>query len=81
MTLADRIPELSEKELENFRANAERLKESGSAIQRQQAEELLPLLGVALEERRVARVAAQTETRRVNTEKRATARKAKAKAE
>jgi len=49
MAIADRIPEMSEKELESFRANAERLKDSGSAIQRQQAEELLPLLDAALE--------------------------------
>lgn len=79
MAIADRIPEMNEKELESLRANAERLRLSGSAIQRQQAEELLPLLSVALEERRAARVATQAETRRVNTEKRATARK-KAKA-
>jgi hypothetical protein len=75
MAIADRIPDLSEKELESLRANAERLKETGSAIQRQQAEELLPLLGAALEERRLARVAEQTETRRLNVEKRASARK------
>ncbi|MBK6704137.1 MAG: hypothetical protein IPG56_10560 [Caulobacteraceae bacterium] len=80
MGIADRIPDMSEKELESLRANAERLKDSGSAIQRQQAQELLPLLGPALEEKRAERVAVQTETRRVNTEKRATARK-KAKAE
>lgn len=71
MAIADRIPEMSEKELESLRANAVRLQETGSAIQRQQALELLPLLGAALEERRLARVAAQTETRRANTEKRA----------
>ena len=80
MAIGDRIPDLSDKELESFHANALRLKESGSAIQRQQAEELLPLLVAALEERRAAKTAAQAETRRVNTEKRATARK-KAKAE
>lgn len=80
MTISDRIPDLSDKELESLHTNAVRLKESGSVQQRQQAEELLPLLGAALEERRLARVAAQTETRRVNTEKRATAKK-KAKAE
>jgi hypothetical protein len=81
MGISDRIPDLSDKELEHLHANAVRLKDAGSAIQRQQAEELLPLLGAALEERRLARVAAQTETRRLNTEKRAGARKAKAKAE
>jgi hypothetical protein len=80
MGITDRIPDLSDKELESLHTNAVRLKDSGSQIQRQQAEELLPLLGAALEERRLARVAAQTETRRVNTEKRATAKK-KAKAE
>ena len=69
MAIADRIPEMSEKELESLRANAVRLQETGSAIQRQQAEELLPLLGAALEERRIARVAQQTETRRANTKK------------
>lgn len=80
MGISDRIPDLSDKELEHLHANAVRLKDAGSQSQRQQAEELLPLLGAALEERRLARVAAQTETRRVNTEKRATARK-KAKTE
>ena len=80
MAVIDRIPDLSDKELESLHTNAVRLKESGSAIQQRQAEELLPVLSAALEERRVAKVATQAETRRVNTEKRATARK-KAKAE
>jgi hypothetical protein len=66
MGIQERIPDLSDKELERLHANAVRLKDSGSAIQRQQAEELLPLLSTALEERRVARVATQTETRRAN---------------
>jgi hypothetical protein len=38
-------------------------------LQRQQAEELLPLLGPALEERRLARVAAQSEKRRANAKR------------
>jgi hypothetical protein len=80
MGISDRIPDLSDKELESLYANALRLKDAGSQIQRQQAEELLPLLGAALEERRLARVAVQTETRRANVEKRAAAKK-KAKAE
>ena len=63
MAIGDRIPDLSDKELESLHANALRLKESGSAIQRQQAEELLPLLGAALEERKATRVATQAETR------------------
>ena len=75
MAIVDRIPELSEKELESFLANAVRLKESGSVAQQRQAEELLPLLSAALEERKAERVATQVETRRANTEKRASARK------
>lgn len=66
MTIGDRIPDLSDKELESLHANAVRLKDSGSAIQRQQAEELLPLLGFALEERRLARIATQGEARRAS---------------
>lgn len=64
MTIGDRIPDLSDKELESLHANAVRLKDSGSANQRQQAEELLPLFGVALEERRLALIATQVEARR-----------------
>ncbi len=66
MAIADRIPDLSDRELESLHANAVRLQASGSPAQRQQAEELLPLLGAALEERRVARAAANTKTRRAS---------------
>jgi hypothetical protein len=69
MAIADRIPDLSDKELEQLRTNAVRLQASGSPAQRQQAEELLPLLGVALEERRLARAAAQSEARRANAKR------------
>ncbi|HYD89539.1 MAG TPA: hypothetical protein VEA80_18815 [Vitreimonas sp.] len=71
-----RIPDLSDKELERLHANAVRLSQSGTPKQREQAESLLPLLGVALEDRHAARAAAQAETRRAATEKRAVARKA-----
>jgi hypothetical protein len=71
MGIDQRIPDLSDKELESLHANAVRLVESGSAVQRRKAEELLPLLGVALEERRVARVAAHTQTRRTNARNKA----------
>ena len=43
MRIDQRIPDLSDKELESLQANAVRLVDSGSPIQRQQAEELLPL--------------------------------------
>ena len=64
MRIDQRIPDLSDKELESLQANAVRLAQTGSAMQRQQAEELLPLLSAALEERRVARVEAQAEARK-----------------
>lgn len=69
MAIIDRIPDLSDKELESLHTNAVRLKDSGSAIQQRQAEELLPLLSAALEERKAARVATQAETRRAQTKK------------
>ncbi len=70
MTIGERIPDLSDQELENLHANAVRLRKTGSAIQRQRAEELLPLVGAALDERNAARVAAQTQTRRTNAQAR-----------
>ncbi|MES1200426.1 MAG: hypothetical protein ABUS57_03145 [Pseudomonadota bacterium] len=73
MQIAERIPDLSDKELETLHANALRLSQSGSSMQRQAAEELLPLLGVALEERKAARLAAQAETRRATTSRRKSA--------
>lgn len=64
MRIDQRIPDLSDEELENLHANAVRLAQSGAPIQRQHAEELLPLLGAAMEERRRLRAAASTRTRR-----------------
>jgi hypothetical protein len=64
MEIDQRIPGLSDKELESLHANAVRLKVTGTLVQRQQSETLLPLLGAALEERRLARIAAQTQKRR-----------------
>jgi len=79
MGIEERIPDLSDKELENLHANAVRLAETGTVAQRTQAETLLPLVTEALATRRVARTAAQQEQRRVTTEAKAAARK-KAKA-
>jgi hypothetical protein len=64
MEIDQRIPDLSDKELERLHANAVRLAESGAQIQRQQAVRLLPLLGAALEQRRLARIEAQMQARR-----------------
>jgi hypothetical protein len=66
-----RIPELSDKELENLHANALRLAQSGTQRQREQAESLLPLLSAELEQRRAARVQTQQENRRSNAKQRA----------
>ncbi|MBC7768631.1 MAG: hypothetical protein H7124_07570 [Phycisphaerales bacterium] len=73
MEMDQRIPDLSDKELERLLANAVRLQESGSDKQRQQAEQLLPLLSAAIEERRAARVLAQAEQRRANARKKSAA--------
>jgi hypothetical protein len=71
-----RIAALTDKELESYHANAVRVAQSGASRQREEAERLLPVLGAAMEERRLARVAAQAQARRENTERRALARKA-----
>jgi hypothetical protein len=60
-----RIAALTDKELESYHANAVRVAQSGASRQREEAERLLPVLGAAMEERRLE-----------NTERRALARKA-----
>jgi hypothetical protein len=69
VAISDRIPDLSDKELENLHANAIRLQASGTSAQREQAAALLPLIDAAREERRLARAAAQTGTRRVTAKR------------
>ncbi len=66
-----RIPDLSDKELENLHANAVRLAQSGTPAQREQAESLLPLLGAALEGRKAARLAKQGQARRAPARRKA----------
>jgi hypothetical protein len=69
--LGQRIPDLSDKQLESLHANAVRLSQSGTQAQRLQAESLLPLIGAEMEQRRVARAAASAEARRAATQRRA----------
>lgn len=76
MEISERIPGLSDKELEAFHANAVRLAASGNAKQREQAEALLPLLSGALAERGAAKAAALAEQRVQAAERRAEARAA-----
>jgi hypothetical protein len=71
MAIGDRIPDLSDKELESLHANAVRLALSGAITQRRQAEELLPLLDAAREQRRAARLNAQAESRAIPRKKKA----------
>lgn len=73
MGIDQRIPDLSDKELEQLHANAVRLAQSGTPAQRQQAEQLLPLLGTALDERRAARAAVSSEKRRDSARRKAVA--------
>jgi hypothetical protein len=76
MEIDQRIPDLSDKELENLHANALRLVESGSVKQRQQAESLLPLLGAAIQTRRAARAEADQARRKSNVRRKAAAKSA-----
>lgn len=57
MSLAERIPEMTEKELENLQANAERIIKSGAAKQKEEATSLLPLIAEALIERKKTKLA------------------------
>lgn len=72
MQIEQRIPELSDKELESLHANAVRLAQSGTEAQRRQAEGLLPQLGAAMEERRAARALETAERRRASVKRKAT---------
>lgn len=81
MDLQERIPDFSDKELEALHANAVRLAQSGTPKQRQQAEDLLPLLGAAMEERQAARATAAQERRRTVTKRKAVAAAADAEKE
>jgi len=67
-TLDERIPEMSETELNNLSANAQRLLVSGSAPQKAEAERLLPLIADALVNARASK-AAETATKKVARQK------------
>jgi hypothetical protein len=74
MEMDQRIPDLSDKELESLHANAVRLAQSGTQIQRQQAESLLPLISEAMETRRAARAQTVNAQKQEAQRKRAVAR-------
>jgi hypothetical protein len=55
MSLEERIPEMSEKELENLQANAERIAKGAASKQQAEAERLLPIIAEAIVARKAAR--------------------------
>jgi hypothetical protein len=57
MAIEDRIPALTDKELDNLHGNAVRLSASGTAAQKAEAARLLPIIDAAVEDRRVTRTA------------------------
>lgn len=73
MGIEQRIPNLTDKELETLQANAVRLSQSGTVQQRQQAETLLPLIDAAMQDRRAARTKADQERRRAAPRRKAAA--------
>jgi hypothetical protein len=60
----ERVPGLSDKQLESLHANALRLASRGTPKQQQQAEELLPLLQTEMEQRKIAKTAVQADKRK-----------------
>ncbi|HEV2531017.1 hypothetical protein [Phenylobacterium sp.] len=58
MTLADKIPTMSDEEVVNLLANARRLSDSADEKQRAAAQDLLPVLEGAAAERKARRLAA-----------------------
>ena len=51
MTIAERIPVLTDAELANLNANARRLSESGTPAQRSAASDLMPLIEAQIADR------------------------------
>ena len=80
MSIEERIPEMTDKELDNLRDNATRLAQSGSAKQQAEAARLLPIIEAATETRRTANAVALVEKKKVRQQAMADARARKVKA-
>lgn len=52
MTIAEKLPSMTDKEIEALRTNAVRLSESGVAKQKLAADELLPLIAAEIADRK-----------------------------
>lgn len=65
MSMAARLPTMADADLASLRANAQRLFETGSAKQKTQAEELLPLVEVEVQARIAAKPPKKAPVKRV----------------
>jgi hypothetical protein len=52
MSIADKLPSMSDKDLTSLRSNAERLRGAGTARQQEQAGSLLPLIDAEIDARK-----------------------------
>jgi hypothetical protein len=82
VAIEDQIPGLTDKELDNLRANAERLVQSGTPAQKAEAARLLPIIEASAVTRRAtnAVTAAEKKVARQQTLADARAKKARKKA-
>ena len=80
MPIDERIPQMSDSELANLHSNALRLKETGAAPVKAEAERILPIVTATLEQRRVARNEA-LQKQKLERREAATAKRLKKKAE
>lgn len=70
VSIQDRIPAMSDGELDALHANAKRLAESGAAAQQADAQRLLPVIGAEVEARAAVRAQALQARREALREKR-----------
>ena len=78
MSIEDRIPQLTDKELENLHDNAERISKGAASKQQAEAARLLPIIADALVERKKTRATEAAEKKVVRQKDMADARAKKA---
>lgn len=80
MTIEDRIPEMTDKELDNLHANATRLSTAAASKQQAEAVRLLPIIEAAMVTRKAENSVAAAEKKKVRQQSMAEARVRKANA-
>ncbi|MDP3738382.1 MAG: hypothetical protein Q8R02_13385 [Hyphomonadaceae bacterium] len=80
MTIEDRIPEMTDKELDNLHANATRLSTATASKQQAEAVRLLPIIEAAMVTRKAENSVALAEKKKVRQQSMAEARVRKANA-